>query len=413
MAARVTDGDAAVSDAVEPSAVPTDGLRVCVVGSGFRFTSGISYYTCRVATALAERHRVSVLLMRRLVPRRMYPGRDRVGERLHKIGYPDDVAVFDGVDWFWGLSILRAIRFLRRERPDVVVLQWWTGAVLHSYLLLTLVAHRMGARVVIEFHEIQDTGEMALPGARAYMGLLGQAIVSRAHGYLVHSAFDREAVANKFAVGSKPLLMLPHGPFDHHVSGYEITESAARVIRTLSPDRTTVLFFGTIRPYKGLETLVEAFDSLDDESAARLQLLVVGETWSDWRRPLELIAASARRDRIALVNRYVRDDEVSAFFAAADVVALPYSRSSASGPLHIAMSYGLPVIVSEVGGLRDGAAGYEGVTWIRPDDVDALRHALVAATTPTGEVFVDPRSWAASVDVFEALFALVGSASRR
>lgn len=383
-----------------------------MVGSGWRFTSGISYYTCRLVTAFsAERYPVGALLMRRLVPRRLYPGRDRVGAPVSRLAYPDGVPVFDGVDWFWLPSILRAVRFLRRQRPDVVILQWWTGAVLHSYLVIALVARALGAAIVIEFHETQDTGEARLLGASGYLSRLGRLVIARSSGLVVHSEFDRRQVEGMFDVAGKPVRVLPHGPFDHHgehgapdrgeAAGLRAPQDVGRLARWRT---TRILFFGTIRPYKGLETLVAAFDELPDDLAAQLELVVVGETWEGWTEPLRRIEASPRRDRITLVNRYVTDDEVGRFFAEADVVALPYRRSSASGPLHIAMAHGLPVVLTDVGGLRDGAAGYEGISWAPPDDVTGLAAALVTAVGRVGERYSDPRSWQDTVAGYAELF---------
>jgi len=95
--------------------------RVLVVGSGWRFTSGISYYTCRLANALSSRYDVGAILMRQLLPTRLYPGRERVGQPLNDLRYDDRVEVFDGIDW-WGLpSLTRAVRFLRRFMPESFV----------------------------------------------------------------------------------------------------------------------------------------------------------------------------------------------------------------------------------------------------------------------------------------------------
>ncbi len=123
--------------------------RVLVVGSGWRFTSGISYYTCRLTNALAAATPTRAILMRRLVPAALYPGRARVGTVVNDLQYDEQVEVFDGVDWFWGATMLQAKRFIDRDPPDVLVLQWWTGAVLHSYLALAVLARRRGARVVM------------------------------------------------------------------------------------------------------------------------------------------------------------------------------------------------------------------------------------------------------------------------
>jgi len=152
---------------VSPSA-PTTGTAgapaVLVVGSGWRFTSGISYYTCRLTNALAAVTPTRALLMRGLVPKALYPGRARVGTTVNDLTYVDAVDVYDGVDWFWGSSMRGARRFVQETPPDVLVLQWWTGAVLHSYLRLARLARRAGSRVVIEWHEVQDTGEARIPG---------------------------------------------------------------------------------------------------------------------------------------------------------------------------------------------------------------------------------------------------------
>ena len=373
-------------------------LRICVVGSGWHFTSGISYYTCRLVGALNGRHEVSAILLRRLIPRRLYPGKARVGTALHRLTYPKNVPVFDGIDWFWGPSLWRAVRFLRRERPEVLVLQWWTGAVLHTYWALTRVAQGLGITVIVEFHETQDTGEARLPLASRYLRAIAQRVLAKTDAVLVHSEFDCRQIRESFAIGTKPIGIAPHGPYDHHLP-------AKPSFRATEQDVTRLLFFGTIRPYKGLEHLVAAFDLLTDEQARRFRLTIVGETWEGWRHPLEQARRSRHKDRITVVNRYVDDDEVTVRFGAADVVVLPYTRSSSSGPLHIAMAHGIPVVLTDVGGLRDAAAGYGGIVWTPAAQPEALRDALVAAGELRGHRFEDPRSWDDTVTAIESLVA--------
>jgi glycosyltransferase involved in cell wall biosynthesis len=362
--------------------------RVCVVGSGWFFTSGISYYTCHLSGALAGRAAVSTILMRRLLPKALYPGRARVGRPLARLAYDERVDVIDGVDWYWGPGIVRVVRRLRRSRPDVLVLQWWTGTVAHTYLVLAVAARAMGTRVVVEFHEVQDTGEIRVPLASGYARRALALVLRRAHGFLVHSEHDRAELARVYDLAGRPVLVVPHGPFDHH-----------RAQRRPSPDGVCrLLFFGTIRPYKGLEYLIEAFDALSAEEAAGYRLTVVGETWEGWTRPLESIERSPHRERITVVNRYVSDDEATDHFAAADVVVLPYLRSSASGPLHIAMSNGLPVVVTAVGGLTEAVADYAGAVTVEPGDAAALTEALRKVRDSVGQTHVAPHSWNDNVD---------------
>ena len=371
--------------------------RICVVGSGWRFTSGISYYTCRLSAALADHAEVSAVLMRRLLPRRLYPGRARVGQTLAALDHDPRVEVLDGVDWYWGASIVRAVRLIRRTRPDVLVLEWWTGVVLHSYLVLVLAGRSVGARVVVEFHEVEDTGEARIPLVSALVGRGLRTVLARADGFLVHSSFDRSVLSQTYDLTGRPVKVVPHGPYDHHRAAHR-PGAESGVCR--------LLFFGTIRPYKGLEYLIEAFDALSDAEVSGFRLAVVGETWEGWTRPLELIAASRHRDRITLVNRYVSDEEVTGFFADADAVVLPYLRSSASGPLHIAMSNGLPVIVTSVGGLTEAAADYGGAILVPPGDAAALADALREVPERIGAQYQDRHSWEPNV---EAVLSFVRS----
>lgn len=373
-----------------------------VVGSGWRFLSGISYYTCRLSNALDSRFDVGVILMRQLLPTRLYPGRDRVGVSLNKLSYDPSVRVLDGVDWWAVPSLFRAVRFLRSFRPDVIVFQWWTGTVLHSYLVLCLVARLAGIKVVVEFHEVQDTGEAQHRWASLYCRKLIKPLLRRTDGVIVHSGFDRVALRATYGLDGVPDEIALHGPFDHHDRSASLTAAPPRPRAAGGSCR--LLFFGTIRPYKGLEDLVQAFGQLP----SHYTLTVVGETWEGWTLPAEMIADSSARDRITFVNRYVADSEVDEFFAAADVVVLPYRRSSASGPLHIAMSHGLPVVVTAVGGLVEAAEKYSGTTFVSAGSPSALAEAIVAASANAGRRHTDPSSWEESVAAFTRLFARLG-----
>ncbi|MFI1992223.1 glycosyltransferase [Actinoplanes sp. NPDC020271] len=367
-----------------------------IAGSGWHFLSGISYYTCRLSNALHERFDVSTILMRRLLPARLYPGRERVGQQLSDLRYDAGVPVFDGVDW-WGVpSLARAVAFLRAQQPDVLVLQWWTGAVLHSYLVLALAARRLGIRVVIEFHEVQDTGELRHRWAARYVRGAIRPLLNRTSGVVVHSAFDRDALASAYDLGGVPAEIALHGPFDHHVVPAAPASPGDGVRR--------LLYFGTIRPYKGLEDLIEAFETLGPEH----HLTVVGETWEGWTLPGRLIEESPARDRITFVNRYVPDAEVNEYFAAADAVVLPYRRSSASGPLHIAMSHGLPVVVTSVGGLVEAAGPYAGTVFVPPADPAALAAGITGAAGLIGRRHADPSSWDRTTDAYARLFERIG-----
>ncbi len=381
--------------------------RVMVVGAGWRFTSGISYYTCRLANALADSTPTSVLLMRQLVPTRLYPGRARVGNPVNTLDYSPGVPVYDGVDWFWGKSMRDARRFVLENRPDVLVLEWWTGAVLHSYLRLAAIVRGYGGRVVIEWHEVQDTGEARIPGVTRYVVAAMKRLLRRVDGHVVHSRFDLGLLRRTYELPDERVVLAAHGPYDHY-NEPAVSESASAAA-TAESDDFVFLYFGVIRPFKGVEDLVAAFDLLPAEVRDQSRLVIVGETWENWTLPLEAVAASPNAARITVVNRYVDDAEVAEHFAAADAVVLPYRRSSSSGPLHIAMSTGLPVVVSSVGGLVEAAGDYAGATFVPPADPLALAAAMSELPSRRGSHFDDPHSWDVTVAAFDELFARVGA----
>jgi glycosyltransferase involved in cell wall biosynthesis len=360
-----------------------------------------------LADALAAYgHRVGLLTMRRLIPARLYPGWKRVGAKLTHLDRDPRVAHFDGVDWFWFPSLILGGAFVLRRRPEVVIFEWWTGTIVHSYIALALLARLAGARVVIEFHEIVPVEEAQLAILARYVRAFAPVFFRLAHGYSVHSEFDRDLAIETWRLDpeatGKPIQVLPHGPHDHYQSDPEAV--AATALREAPPDVVNLLFFGVIRPYKGLEVLVEAFESLPDEEAARYWLTVVGETWEGYSAPIEKINRSPRRDRMTVVNRYVTDAELDGYMRGADVVVLPYIRSSLSGPLHVAMGYGVPIVMTDVGGNAEAAAGYGGVVLVAASDPAALADGLRRAAALTGTSYEHPHSWTSTAEAYERLF---------
>ncbi len=385
----------AAADRGEETAAAPAARKVLVVGSGFHFMSGISVYTCRLANELSNTWDVSVLLLDRLIPERFYPGRNRAGEQLSSLTYRPEVRMLGTIDWYWGRDIVRAVRALRQLRPEVVVLQWWTAATLHTYLALAAAAKRLGIPVIVEFHETQDPGEAGIALAARYSRLLLPRLLKLVSGAIVHNEHDLallQTVYGSTALHGTAIRVAAHGPYDH----YDV-QPATDADPTPPDGVTRLLYFGVIRPYKGVEDLIRAFDGLSPEQAAQFTLTVVGETWEGWTEPAELIETSPYRDRITFVNRYVTDTEAGRFLAGADVMVLPYRRSSASGPLQIAMSAGLPVLLYAVGGLVEAVRDYRGAVLVPPNDVDALRSAILNSATLHGQRFEDPHSWAETV----------------
>ncbi len=265
-------------------------------------------------------------------------------------------------------------------------------------------ARLLGSQVVIEFHEVLDTGEAKLPLVQAYVRLVAPLLVRLAHGFVIHSEYDQKMLQRHYGLQKRRIALIPHGPYNH----CQLTDEEQRH-RNAPLSCCNLLFFGVIRPFKGLEDLIMAFDALPENEIAKYWLTIVGETWEGWTLPATLIERSRYRDRITFVNRYVSDTEVAQFFAGADAIVLPYHRSSTSGPLHIAMSCGLPVVVTSVGGLIEAMAGYDGAILVPPEDPPALQSAFLQIAKLRGRRYTDPHSWENTAARYQALFDALGS----
>lgn len=374
---------------------------VLLVGSGTEFLSGISHYTSHVAQAFAQQDSVAVILMRRLVPKRLYPGRSRVGnEQLSSINYPSDIAVFDGVDWHSVKSLVTAGKFIKQSRPRVVVLQWWTASVGLSYLYIARAAARAGAHVVMEFHEVQDVGEAQIPlAARTGKSIVAR-ILRHTSGVVTHSSADAQAVREVFSIPpSIPIATIPHGPFE--------LVAPSRPPRHRDEDAPlSLLFFGVIRPYKGLDILADAFAQLVQEGE-NVSLTVVGEPWQPGDPVLERLRGMKSA---TLVDEYVPDEEVSQYLEKADILVLPYRRASASGPLALAMAAGMPVVTTEIPSLLEVTQGYSGAIHVPVEDAAALADGIKQARSLIGKRHESPLSWPAIIEKYERLFDDIGVA---
>jgi glycosyltransferase involved in cell wall biosynthesis len=164
-------------------------------------------------------------------------------------------------------------------------------------------------------------------------------------GLVVHSENEAEVARSLDADNVEVEALPPHPPTPH------------RVDRRGDPATKTLLFFGLIRPYKGIDDLLEALVLVDD-----VRLMVCGELWGDRRLLVEAIEERGLGDRVELHTAYVPDDEVPDVFAACDALVLPYRSGTGSQNVLLGHQLGLPVIATDVAGfgeqIVDGVTGF-------------------------------------------------------
>jgi glycosyltransferase involved in cell wall biosynthesis len=341
--------------------------KITVIGPSCRFLSGISYATVRLSNALAASAQVNTVLFRNMLPLRLFPGWRRVGERTPSVFYSGAVKVREVIDWYNPLTWIEACRL--SVHSDIIIFQWWTSSVAHMYLAIGILVGRR-VPIIIEFHEVVDPLEDAFLPLRIYSRIMGALIRSLGSVYVAHTEADKALISSNFHIDSSRIQVIPVGLFDHH---QRIGREEARAM--VGPGERVILFFGLLRPYKGVSYLIEAFERLPPELIQNSRLLIVGETWEDHetRRRAETSRFSSR---ITVVDRYLSDDEVDRYFSAADVLVIPYLRASQSGVALIGMVFGLPIVASAVGGLNETLGKYDGTFFVRPGNPEELADAL-------------------------------------
>lgn len=257
----------------------------------------------------------------------------------------------------------------RRLRPDVIHLHCTNQIALAYLILLRLI----GVPVVVTAHVVTAHERTGFQDAvHRRMHQLSPLIVA-------HSEFDRKRLLEEFAVEPARVIVVPHGEYGFFARDTEPPgREAARRSLGLEPQHETALFFGYIREYKGLDVLLDAWPAVS-RARPNARLVVAGD-------PVQLDAArldelQAAATRVGAIHRfaYVPFAEVLRYFAAADVLVLPYRHISQSGVLFVALSLGLAVVATRVGALpevlRDGESGL----LVPPESPGALAEALVRA----------------------------------
>ena len=268
----------------------------------------------------------------------------------------------------------------RRERAaDVVHYQWLTLEAIDAFLLAR------HAPTVFTSHNVLRRGEGLLRERAARL------VAERADAVVVHTEAGARELSERYGADPARVHVIPHGAFDYLT---RLPHEKPLPPELAAVEGPVILFFGVLRPYKGLDVLLEAFRELDGA-----ELWVVGRPWLAMQ-PLRRAAAAAR-GRVRFVERFVGDAEIPAFFRRADIVALPHRRVDQSGVLYTALAFGKAMILSDVGGFSEVARAHGAARVVPPADPSALREALAElAGDPAARAALGARASAAAAGHF-------------
>ena len=342
-------------------------MKVHVLAPAYPLRGGISQYVTLLVETLRRDHGhdARILAFRRQYPALLFPGktqRDPSRRPLQTLCEP----IFDP---YSPTSWIRTAHHVRRETPDLLILKWWIPLFgLSFWATCSLVRRLCPTKVVYILDNVVPHERRPLDERLTRLAL------DAGHYFVAQSETVRDEFLERMPEHRNQLRTVPHPIYDVFADGLAPSQEDARK-RLSIREPHVVLFFGYVRPYKGLRYLLEAMPKLCE--SADVRLLVVGEFYEGKAAYLAQIARLGMEGRVTVHDAYVPNEDVATYFRAADVVALPYISASQSGIVQIAYGFDLPVITTDVGGLpevvRDGETGL----LVPPQDADALACALI------------------------------------
>lgn len=311
--------------------------RLAIIGPVYPYRSAIAFCTGKLAEEMKRSFEVDLVSFSRQFPRAFYPGGADIDESLRDrapSGARYTLDVLNPLSW-----IREALR-LRRGGPDVVILVWWVWVWAIPYLVMLAILGRR-PKVVVQCHNIEDKEP------RRWKSFLADAVFRRADILVVHSKKSVEELRDRLGewVAERALsLFLPVISV-----GSRVPDRIEARERLKIGDENIALFFGFVRPYKGLDIALKAWREVDTA-----KLLVAGQVWFDSPESVRQSASEEGvEQKVRFDLRYIPDEEAADYFAAADVVVAPYRYENQSAVATSAFYFGKPVIATRVGGLPD------------------------------------------------------------
>ena len=310
-------------------------LKLAVIGPVYPYRGGIAHYTSMLSRSLMDSdHETHVISFKRQYPAWLYPGKSdkdpsQVGLRL-KAKYTLDPIY----PWTW----FNTAHSIQEINPDGVIIQWWTTFWAPAYWVLTMRLRKFGLRTIFVIHNVIP--HEALPWDK----WIARNVLRLGDAHLVQAANEEDRLLSLIPDAHPTLCPMP--VFNLFPVENSITKNEAKEILGIRKDIPLLLFFGIVRPYKGLRHAIEAVSILKN-TGVKVQLIVAGEFWEEIATYEDQISHLHLNDQVTLVNKYIPDEEVGRYFTAADVFIAPYIDGTQSASVKTAISFNLPVVVTE------------------------------------------------------------------
>ncbi len=325
-------------------------MKLTILGPAHPYRGGLASIMHTMARVYQrEGHEVDLCTFTLQYPALLFPGKSQTVNTPP----PSDLRIRREVNTCNPLNWWRVGRLLRRERPDFILLKYWTPFMAPCFGTIARMARKNGhTKVLCQIDNVEPHEHHLIdkPFNRYFLRAVD--------GFVYMSD---EVGRQLRAYTDAPALFSPHPRFENF--GERIDRETACERIKLDPTQRYALFFGLIRDYKGLDLLLRAWAQLCDAGkTVGRKLIVAGEFYTAREPYMRLIEELGLQGELILHDRFIPDAEVRNYFSAADFVVLPYRSATQSGVTQIAYQFATPMVVTDVGGLAeivpDGSVGY-------------------------------------------------------
>lgn len=336
-------------------------MRIVIIGPAWPLRGGIANFNEALARDLQHKgHTVKIISFSLQYPSILFPGKSQTDSASSRPDLDIEPLINSVQPFTWFSSAKR----IREFEPDLVIIRYWLPFMAPALGTIAKLIKRKNERLPV----IGLTDNIVPHEKRPFDRQLTSYFLKKCDGFLVMS--EQVSLDLRSFNINVPVKKRHHPIYD--IFGDRVSRTEARQKLNIPEDQNLILFFGFIRRYKGLDLLLQA---MADERLDDIKLIVAGEFYEDRKYYDDIVNSQHMQQRVVMKGEYIPKEAVKYYFSAADLVVQPYRSATQSGVTQIAYHFGVPMVVTDTGGLpemvEDGVAGL-----VVKEDCTAIAEAI-------------------------------------
>lgn len=333
-------------------------MKIAFLSTFYPFRGGIAQFSGAMFRSLEINHQIKAFNFKRQYPQILFPGETQLVKDDDSADSINTERILDSIN---PISFVKTAKAINNFKPEIFISSYW----------MTFFGPSMGGvakRLNPSIKKIAILHNVKPHEKRFFDKAAHNYFLNNHDGFVVLSdAVEKDLLEIH---PEAKVLQLKHPNYNHF--GAKLNQINAVAKLGLDPEKKTILFFGIIRDYKGLDVLLDAFNKLNED----YQLIIAGECYGSFEKYYLQIEKNKNKSRIKVHLNYVSDQEVTNFFSAADVCILPYKSATQSGITAISHHFCVPIIATDVGGLKETIKNEENGLIVESSNAEKIKFSI-------------------------------------